>query len=145
MLRSAEASPHRWRAKATGILRFAQNDRRPSTRVMLRSAEASHSPEIPGASFMKQYYVYILTSNSGTFYTGMTNDLQRRVGQHKQKLIPGFTSRYNVNRLVYFEVFNEPQQAIAREKQIKGWVRRKKIALIEEENPTWRDLSQDWD
>ena len=94
---------------------------------------------------MKQYYVYILTSNSGTLYTGMTNDLHRRVVQHKQKLIPGFTSRYNVNRLVYYEVFNEPKQAIAREKQIKGWVRRKKIALIEGGNPTWRDLSQDWD
>ena len=60
-------------------------------------------------------------------------------------LVPGFTFRYNVNRLVYFEVFNEPQQAIAREKQIKGWLRRKKIALIEEQNPTWRDLSEDWD
>ena len=94
---------------------------------------------------MKQYYVYIMTSNSGTLYTGMTNDLQRRVYQHKQKLIPGFTFRYNVNRLVYFEVFNEPQQAIAREKQIKGWLRRKKIALIEEQNPTWCDLSEDWD
>ena len=94
---------------------------------------------------MKQYYVYIMTSNSGTLYTGMTNDLQRRVYQHKQKLIPGFTYRYNVNRLVYFEVFNEPQQAIAREKQIKGWLRRKKIALIEEQNPIWRDLSEDWD
>ena len=94
---------------------------------------------------MKQYYVYIMTSNSGTLYTGMTNDLQRRVYQHKQKLIPGFTFRYNVNRLVYFEVFNEPQQAIAREKQIKGWLRRKKIALIEEQNPIWRDLSEDWD
>jgi putative endonuclease len=94
---------------------------------------------------MKQYYVYIMTSNSGTLYTGMTNDLQRRVYQHKQKLIPGFTSRYNVNRLVYFQVFNQPQQAIAREKQIKGWLRRKKIALIEELNPTWRDLSEEWD
>ena len=94
---------------------------------------------------MKQYYVYIMTSNSGTLYTGMTNDLQRRVYQHKQKLIPGFTYRYNVNRLVYFEVFNEPQQAIAREKQIKGWLRHKKIALIEEQNPTWCDLSEDWD
>lgn len=94
---------------------------------------------------MKQYYVYILTSNSGTLYTGITNNLRRRVYQHKRKLIPGFTSRYNVNRLVHFEIFNEPQQAIAREKQIKGWLRRKKIALIEEHNPTWRDLSQDWD
>ena len=94
---------------------------------------------------MKQYFVYILTSNSGTLYVGMTNDLHRRVYQHKYKIIPGFTARYNVDRLVYFEVFKEPKQAIVREKQIKGWVRRKKIALIEESNPTWRDLSKDWE
>ena len=93
---------------------------------------------------MKQYFTYILTSKSGTLYIGMTNNLHRRVYQHKHKQIPGFTARYNVNRLVYFETFNEPQQAIAREKQLKGWVRRKKIALIEEHNPTWRDLSEDW-
>ena len=94
---------------------------------------------------MKHYFVYILTSKSGTLYIGMTNDLNRRMYEHKHKLIPGFTARYNVNRLMYFEAFNEPQQAIAREKQIKGWVRRKKIALIEENNPTWRDLSEDWE
>ena len=94
---------------------------------------------------MKQYFVYMLTSNSGTLYVGMTNDLHRRVYQHKHKIILGFTARYNVNRLVYFEIFKEPKQAIAREKQIKGWVRRKKIALIEEGNPTWRDLSEDWE
>ena len=87
----------------------------------------------------------MLTSNSGTLYVGMTNDLHRRVYQHKHKIILGFTARYNVNRLVYFEIFKEPKQAIAREKQIKGWVRRKKIALIEEGNPTWRDLSEDWE
>ncbi|VAW43596.1 Excinuclease ABC, C subunit-like [hydrothermal vent metagenome] len=94
---------------------------------------------------MKQYYVYIMTSKSGTLYTGMTNDLARRVYEHKHKLIPGFTKRYNVNRLVYFETFNQPQDAIAREKTIKGWVRRKKIALIKLNNPSWADLSEEWE
>ncbi|MCA9958890.1 MAG: GIY-YIG nuclease family protein [Anaerolineales bacterium] len=94
---------------------------------------------------MKQYFVYILTSTSGTLYTGMTNNLARRVYEHKNKLIPGFTAQYNVHRLVYFEVFATPQEASAREKQIKGWVRRKKLALIESVNATWRDLSEDWD
>lgn len=94
---------------------------------------------------MTQYFVYILTSISGTLYTGVTNNLARRVYEHKNKLVPGFTSKYNVNRLVYFEVFSAPQEAIAREKQIKGWVRRKKLDLIESINPTWRDLSEDWE
>ncbi len=94
---------------------------------------------------MKQYFVYILASPSRTLYTGVTSDLARRVYEHKQKLIPGFTSRYNVGLLVYFETFNTPQEAIAREKQIKGWVRRKKIALIEESNPSWQDLSEAWE
>jgi len=94
---------------------------------------------------MKQYFVYILASPSRTLYTGVTSDLARRVYEHKQKLIPGFTSRYNVGLLVYFETFNTPQEAIAREKQIKGWVRRRKIALIEESNPSWQDLSEAWE
>jgi putative endonuclease len=93
----------------------------------------------------KQYYVYIMTSKSGTLYTGMTNNLQRRVYQHKNKLIEGFTKKYNVTRLVHHETFNNVHDAIRREKQIKGWVRRKKIALIESSNPKWRDLSEDWD
>ncbi|MBK6325948.1 MAG: GIY-YIG nuclease family protein [Chloroflexi bacterium] len=94
---------------------------------------------------MKQYFVYILASPSRTLYTGVTNDLARRIYEHKHKHIPGFTSRYNVGLLVYFETFNTPQEAIAREKQIKGWVRRKKIALIEESNPSWQDLSEAWE
>ena len=94
---------------------------------------------------MKQYFVYIMTSNSGTLYTGMTNDLQRRVYQHKHKLIRGFTSKYNVHRLVYLEVFGDVRDAIGREKQIKGWGRRKKLALIESMNPKWEDLSEEWD
>lgn len=94
---------------------------------------------------MKQYFVYILASPSRTLYTGITNDLARRVSEHKHKLIPGFTSRYNVWLLVYYATFNTPQEAIAREKQIKGWVRRKKIVLIEESNPSWQDLSETWE
>ncbi|WP_420643783.1 GIY-YIG nuclease family protein [Candidatus Leptofilum sp.] len=93
---------------------------------------------------MKQYYVYIMSSKSGTLYTGMTNDLGRRVYQHKHKLLPGFTQKYNVNRLVYFETFSQVRDAIAREKAIKGWLRKKKIALIESTNPTWADLSEGW-
>ena len=93
---------------------------------------------------MNQYYVYIMGSKTGTLYTGMTNDLQRRVYQHKNKIVAGFTNKYNVTRLVYFETFTDVHQAIAREKQIKGWTRQKKLALIESQNPTWRDLSDDW-
>ena len=94
---------------------------------------------------MKHYYVYILSSNSGTLYTGMTNDLQRRLYQHKNKITPGFTSKYNVNKLVYFETFSNVRDAIDREKQIKGWKRYKKLALIRTMNPKWRDLSDDWE
>jgi putative endonuclease len=92
----------------------------------------------------KQYYVYIMTNESGTLYTGYTSDLPRRVYEHKHKLVEGFTSRYNINKLVYFEVSEEALPALEREKQIKGWTRAKKIALIESENPGWLDLSLDW-
>jgi len=92
---------------------------------------------------MRQYYVYIMTNRSGTLYTGVTNDLARRVYQHKHKLVRGFTSRYNIDRLVYSEMFGDVRQAIAREKEIKGWLRAKKIALIEAVNPGWKDLSQE--
>jgi putative endonuclease len=89
----------------------------------------------------KQFYVYIMTNKSRTLYTGVTNDLERRVYEHKQKLIPGFTSRYNISRLVYFEATQSVTAAIEREKQIKGWLRQKKIGLIESMNPKWEDLS----
>lgn len=89
-------------------------------------------------------YVYILSDASRTLYTGVTNDLVRRIYEHKRQLIPGFTSRYNLTRLVYFEEFGDIRDAIAREKQIKGWVRAKKIALIQVKNPGWRDLSAGW-
>jgi len=93
---------------------------------------------------MARYYVYIMTSPTGTLYTGVTNNLQRRIYEHKHKLIEGFTQSYNITRLVYYEETDDVQTALAREKQIKGWLRRKKIALIESLNPTWQDLSEGW-
>jgi putative endonuclease len=94
--------------------------------------------------FMGQYYVYIMTNQARTLYTGVTSDLRRRVWQHKQKLIEGFTSRYNITQLVYYEETPNVEAAIAREKQLKGWLRRKKIDLIEAQNPGWGDLSEGW-
>ena len=91
---------------------------------------------------MREYYVYIMTNRSRTLYVGVTGNLQRRVYQHKHKLVPGFTSRYNIDRLVYFERFLDVRLAIAREKQLKRWLRAKKIALIETQNPEWKDLSE---
>lgn len=77
-------------------------------------------------------------------YVGVTTDLEHRIRQHRQKLVPGFTSRYNVHRLVYYEETDEVEAAILREKQIKGWTRAKKVALIEAENPAWEDLAAGW-
>ena len=93
---------------------------------------------------MNQYYVYIMTNRSKTLYTGVTNDLKRRVYEHKSKLVEGFTSKYNINKLVYYDETSDINSAIAREKQIKGWLRRKKIQLIESINPDWKDLSEEW-
>ena len=91
------------------------------------------------------FYVYIMTNSlTTTLYTGMTNDLERRVYEHKKKLIEGFTKKYNLDRLVYFEETEDVQSALGREKQLKGWVRRRKAALVEDANPSWRDLSVDW-
>ncbi|RJP79684.1 MAG: GIY-YIG nuclease family protein [Candidatus Zixiibacteriota bacterium] len=90
----------------------------------------------------KKYFVYIVTNlTHSVLYTGVTSDLVKRVNQHKHKLLPGFTSQYRVDRLVYFEGFDNPEFAIGREKQIKGGSRRKKIALIEAVNPEWEDLT----
>ncbi len=89
------------------------------------------------------YYVYILTNAHHTvLYTGVTNDLERRYQEHKQKKLEGFTKKYNVNKLVYFEVFDNIEKAIAREKQIKGYIRAKKISLINSFNISWDDLYQ---
>ena len=92
---------------------------------------------------MHNYYVYVLASSTGTLYVGMTSDLVRRIYEHKQKLIPGFTVKYGVDRLVYFEHTHDVTAAIAREKQIKGWNRKKKLALVAMKNPDWRDLAED--
>jgi putative endonuclease len=88
----------------------------------------------------KQYYVYMTASISKVLYVGVTNDLVRRIWEHKEKLVSGFTDKYNVNRLVYFEVGVDALGAIAREKQIKAYRREKKVALIEALNPGWKDL-----
>lgn len=93
---------------------------------------------------MKDYYVYIVTNKSWTLYTGVTNDLTRRVWEHKHKWTKGFTSRYRIGKLAYFEQFGDVRDAIAREKQIKGWTRAKKWALVQAANPTWKDLSAGW-
>jgi putative endonuclease len=91
------------------------------------------------------YYVYILASKGRRLYVGVTNQLAARVAVHKEGSAPrSFTARYNINRLVYFEEFKYIGAAIRREKQIKGWLRIKKIALIVEQNPTWLDLSEGW-
>ncbi|HEX8616417.1 MAG TPA: GIY-YIG nuclease family protein [Thermoanaerobaculia bacterium] len=93
----------------------------------------------------KQYYVYMVTNAwNNVLYTGVTNSLERRVWQHKQKLIRGFTNQYNCDRLVYYEIFDEIEQAISREKQLKRWSRPKKDRLIATMNPAWTDLAAAW-
>ena len=94
---------------------------------------------------MKKYYVYILASIKRVLYIGVTNDIERRMYQHREKLVPGFTSKYKVNRLVYLEEFNGIKEAINREKQLKNWHRQWKINLIESTNPEWKDLLEDLD
>ena len=93
---------------------------------------------------MSQYYVYVLTNRSRTLYTGVTNDLLRRLYEHRHPTRPSFTSRYRITRLVYYETTPDVRAAIAREKQIKSWSRAKKIALVEKSNPKWMDLCQSW-
>jgi len=94
--------------------------------------------------FMKTYYVYILASKrNGTLYIGVTNDLLRRVYEHKNNLISGFTEKYCVHRLVYYEQYSDIESALEREKHLKVWKRKWKIELIEKENPKWRDLYED--
>ena len=97
-----------------------------------------------GLARHREYFVYIMASKGRTLYVGVTSNIERRVYEHKHKLTPGFTSKYNIDRLVYVEVFPYVNDAIGREKEIKRWSRAKKIALIEYENPTWRDLSVAW-
>ncbi len=91
-----------------------------------------------------RYSIYILGSVSGTLYIGITSNLVFRVRQHKDHTFRGFTARYDVDRLLYYETYGEVSTAIAREKQLKGWKREKKVALIEKVNPQWKDLSRAW-
>jgi len=93
---------------------------------------------------MRRYHVYIMASLSRTTYVGVTNDLARRVFEHRTKMVPGFTSKYNITRLVHAEEFHHVKDAIARERQIKGWRRERKMALIESMNPEWDDLAETW-
>ena len=94
----------------------------------------------------RDFYVYIITNQrNGTLYIGMTNNLERRMFEHKRKLNDGFSKQYGLDVLVYFEQFNSVTDAIYRETQIKGWNRTQKLKLIETENPRWIDLSKDWD
>ena len=91
------------------------------------------------------YYVYLLASgNNRVLYTGVTNNLKRRLYEHKNGLVEGFTKKYRVHKLVYFEETNDVNTAIAREKEIKGWLREKKNSLVEKENSGWNDLSEEW-
>lgn len=93
-----------------------------------------------------QYYIYIITNRKdGVLYIGVSNDLERRMFEHKNKLIKGFSSRYNLDKLIYFEVYQYINDAIKREKNMKKWKRAWKVKLIEESNPSWKDLSKDWE
>ncbi len=92
----------------------------------------------------KDYYIYIMASESGTLYIGVTNDLVRRISEHKQDLIEGFTKKYQCHKLVYYENYSDIKQAISREKQLKNWNRNKKQELIKQVNTHWKDLSAEW-
>ena len=93
---------------------------------------------------MNTYYVYILTNRSGTLYVGVTNNLERRLLEHREGVLGSFTSRYKIDRLLYFEETSDVTAAIKREKQLKGWTRKRKIELIVSVNPQWIDLSEGW-
>ena len=92
----------------------------------------------------RRFFVYILASRSGVLYVGVTGNLVHRLYQHRTHAVAGYTQKYNVTRLVYYEETTDVAAAIAREKQVKGWLRKKKVALIEADNPAWDDLAADW-
>ena len=91
-----------------------------------------------------KFWVYVVASRSGTLYIGVTNNIERRMAEHKARAVEGFSSKYHCDRLVYYEAFDDVHKAIGREKQLKGWRREKKIALIESSNPRWVDLAEKW-
>lgn len=103
-----------------------------------------HFEQRKKSALEKTYFVYLLASKSRRLYVGVTNNLERRLYEHKQKLVDGFTKSYNIDRLVFFESTNDVRSALEREKEIKRWRREKKIALIETMNPAWDDLSESW-
>lgn len=113
-----------------------------ATRAQFRRYDEREHPTILHREY--NFYVYILANRWKTIYTGVTSALEGRVWEHKTKAKPGFTARYGIDRLVYFEHFTHVHDAIAREKQIKGWRRAKKVALIESMNPGWTDLADGW-
>jgi putative endonuclease len=122
-----------------------QIDASQPSRVSKNSGGTSCHPERSEGSariHSRQFSVYILASATRRLYVGVTSDLPKRIWQHKTGLIPGFTRRYGITRLVYVETTGRAGDAIAREKQIKGWLRQKKITLIESQNPEWRDLAE---
>ena len=92
----------------------------------------------------REYYVYIMSSHSKRLYIGVTSELYRRVYEHRSRLVDGFTRKYNLHMLVYYEVTTDVEAALRREKQLKGWLRSRKVALIESFNPEWDDLSETW-
>ena len=109
--------------------------------VIARRAESQTKQSL---NMDRQYYIYIITNHNNTVtYTGVTNDLKRRIYEHKEKLVDGFTKKYNINKLVYYEVFDDVENAITREKQIKGGSRSKKVNLVESINKSWKDLYPD--
>src|SRR5579872_5501543 len=124
---------------------FARDDSYVSSRSPLMSSRAKRGISLLEVVQMNQeYYIYLLTNKSlNVLYTGVTNHIIRRIYEHKIKAVEGFTKKYNVDRLVYYEVYPEINDAIAREKQIKGWSRKKKVALINQMNPEWQDLYEE--
>ena len=115
--------------------------------VTLRFANGNFAQDdrwMEGAVRDHNYFVYIVSSCSGTLYIGMTNAIYRRALEHKRGEIEGFASKYGCNRLVYYESFDDVQRAIGREEQLKGWTRAKKIALIASKNPRWEDFAEKW-
>ena len=124
--------------------RWHQREATDSRIVILSAAKNQREAMSTTTGDEKNYFVYVMSNRTHTLYAGVTNDLVRRVFEHKNKLFEGFTARYSLDRLVYFEQTTDVGAAIAREKQLKGWLRSKKVALIESKNPRWQDLSRSW-
>ncbi len=117
----------------------------PSEAALKQSEASGESSKSSMGTMSKTFYVYILASKrNGTLYIGVTNDLYRRVWEHKHKINYGFTAKYDVNKLVYYEEYDDVQEAIVREKRLKRFLRKEKLALIESVNPSWQDLSEEW-